>query len=775
MFFCLAFLFTAEPYAGEPRSLAEMDKMLSVSWTRQSYIKGFLDSAPDVRSRQTLQTSRQQGKALGRYYFADIETLSALYQETSKEDFLFLIRDSLLHEAKFPSLDDQFALARIAGSYARVREKLSDADREIIDDAIAKHADDCVKKESGTEMNRGMTNLLGLLRVCKLLPDHPNRSVWEKIWKYNWEQGLLRAKDNNEDCIDYNHYWLYTLMQAVHEMGIDQQAFYNQPWVKEIFERHLNIRTPLGTEPETIYGTLSLSADPAALFEWAGAIYKDGRYRWAAQRSLNFLRSQPGNENKMVRNPVFLYVDDSVVPIEPSASSYYSQRRYDREFPNKLALRSGYGPDATFLALNLFNVGGHGLADGSAVYCLMDQYGLLLSGGHRYSPDEQFSNLLLIRPAGIDFPFGHPLRPDIWNRTHVNLRGSNTTSGGLNVNLCAINQIGLRIEGKGPGKVTISRVVATGKTGSKTIFDGNVSIGGRWPSIPLSGTVNLEDYEGLEIIWKYDSALKLEDVQVVLNGINPKASARWAKGLDNWRDSRVRFFGDAAKAHFASVEVDVYAPDSNNHRQYRDMIMLPNHLVWVRDTMVWGGAGEYQAGALWHVEKLLGKGTNWFQTSSSTVADKSNITVITPPRFLLIVFPPRADLTIQNALTTNAPPGGRSHTVFQKWNGMAAAGRQTTFNSLLIPNDGKSDPVDLAAQVELLFENDQAAVLKYDNWRLVDNPDGSMVTNSGFVTDYCLLAVKVDGTGTNALYAAGLGGGTNCLFYGKNLSVEKAK
>jgi autotransporter-associated beta strand protein len=758
--------------------VSNLESQLELAWTRQDYINEYINSPLFAETTNRLAVQIRRATPLSRGYHWNLEAISALYTATggSNTDYAELIRDSLMFEAEVPSTDTQFSLGSMAYSYAQVKNDIGAEYRQTIESMLAQHANSGLTMESGTEMNRGILNTLGLLRVSKLLPDHTNCPAWTAAWNNNWTNGLLRIKDTNEDSINYNNLWLYSMMLVVDELGIDQETFYNQPWVEEIFERHLNVRTPLGVEPEVNYGTLSYGDGSSACWEWAGKIYQDGRYRWAAQRIINFYRAQPACTNRMPRFPLFLYTDDSITPVEPSGGSYYSHRRYDREFPNKLVLRNGYGSNATFLALNLFNLGGHGIADGSAIYCLMDQYGLLLSGGHRYSPGEEYSNLLLVRNAGDPFPFGSHYKPGRWIRGHVNLRAGNTATGGLNINLEEITLIGLRVEANSTpsAQITLGLTSAQSVGGSIGLFSNEVSFAGssKWPAIPLNPPkVNLSSYDELDIWWKYDAGVRLKDVQIILNSSSPTASSRWSTMIDNWRTSRVRYFGDAQKVHFASVDVSLYAYDGNNHRQYRDIILLPNRLVWVRDTMIWGGSADYQAGPLWHIHHLNGQGEHWFQTSTHAVYDEEDSwTAAGEPRSLLIVLPPRTAMRAE-CVSSTCVPGGRPYTVFQKWEGAVTNGVQTAFNSLLIPNTS-TNPAALAAQAQLLFENDRAAVLQYDNWLLVDNPDGLTVAVGDVETNYKLLAVELDNSG-NAVYAAGMEG-TQCLFKGQNLSVEGA-
>ena len=771
----------ADPAAfADYQAIPDLESKLQKTWTKQQYINAYLH--PDVLAmvEEFVAKAERRKEPLGRFNFFWLEGMAALYAETGNSSCLDLVKRGLVHETTYPSTRDiQFSLSIITHCYELVRTDLdavlTAGERSSIESRIAAHAHTCLTMEAGTEMNRGIMNMLGLIRSAELYPNQAEASLWMSTAVYNWENGFKRMKDNNEDSTSYNALWLYNMMMVAERLETNLPAFYQQPWVRDNFERFLNVRLPLGVEPLTFNHYTFVENNPA-IYEWAGKIYQDGRYRWAAQRMFNFRRAQIDRSTDVPYEPVFIYTDDSVQPVAPQGSSYYSHRRYDREYPNKFVLRNGYGPNATALFMNLFQGGGHGLADGSSIYSLMDQYGWLLAEPARDECSEEYSNLVLFRKSTDPFPFG-PTAPGEWRRAHVGLLAGNTALGGLNNDLSAIIQTGIRFDAANTasGNVWIRNVSVGGGRGSTVLSSAETkfSVAEKWMNFPATYPLNLSGDEYLEFEWKYDAASAPINPNVYISSSNPSASVRYYSFLfHNWRNSKVRFYGDYAAVHMASVEVDLYGYDGGNHRQYRDVILLPNELIWVRDTFVFGSSGDFQVGPLWHVGDVKSSENSWFQTRSYTTSKyKKSWVEAGAPRDLLIVMPERSGFT--NSKVTASSLSDRPCTLYQKWSGVAQAGQRIAFNSFLLPNSNTPDLKEAAGKVQLMQENDSVAVARFGEWMLVDNPEGKTVRAGLLETDYSLLAVQF-GSGNEVISCSGLGG-KRFSYDGVELKVQDIK
>ncbi len=754
------------------QAITNLDSKLQQTWTKQQYINAYLHTSVLATVESGIATQENRGQPLGQYNFAWVEAMAALYSETGNTNCLNLVKRAMLQEIDHPSTNDiQFTLSRLTHTYQLVRTNLDAvltlSQRNALESTITNHAHNCLSMESGTEMNRGILNMLGLIRSAELYPFAAEKTAWTNTAMSNWTNGFRRMKDTNEDATSYNALWIYNMMMVAEKLETNIVAFYQLPWVKDNFERYLNVRLPQGTEPMTFNHDLFIEYN-MALYEWAGKIYQDGRYRWAAQRMFNILRTQPGSSNRVSREPVFLYTDDSVPVVEPQRTSYYSHRRYDREYPNKFVLRSGHGLNATALTMNLFNGGGHGRADGSSIYSLMDQYGLLLAGPAVEEASDEYGNIVLFRKAGDPFPFG-AADPSAWRRVHVGLLAANSALGGLNINLSSVTTLGMRFDATNTsaGPVYIRNVAVGGENGSRILFSGetNYAAANTWMPFPGSYPQDLSGYDYLEFDWKYDPASAAVNPTAYINSTYPSASSRFRSAfLHNWRDSSVRLYGDYESVHMVAVEVSLYGCDGGKHKQYRDIFMLLNQLIWVRDTFVFGASGDYQVGPLWHVGDVKSSGTNWVQTRSySTTIYNGSWVEAGEPRDLLIVMPQRTGFTNGVTAVNTSSESRRMQTAYQKWTGHANLGDRIVFNSILIPNQS-TNPALLAAAVQMA-ESNNFAKLTYGAWVLVDNPDTHAVTlPDGSTTAQWMTALTTNGTGVvDHKYELGIPSGTGAI------------
>ncbi|WOO40312.1 hypothetical protein [Rubellicoccus peritrichatus] len=732
----------------EYTEISDLDNKLQQTWTREQYIDVYKHQLVLNRIDEDINKVIIRKEGLNRFKWVWLETAAALYEETGDAIYLDRVKTALLHEVQFPSTDIQFTLSRITFCYLKARDdiELADSERSDVEAMLAAHADACLSMESGTEMNRGIMNTLGLYRTSKLLPDHSNSASWRSKALENWNQGLMRTKDSNEDSTSYVELWLYNMMMAAYEIEPDPQDFFQQSWVKNIFERKLGLLNSFGMDFRI---SSSDQIQNPAIYEWAATIYRDGRYKWAAQRIFNFLRAQEAQANHVYREPVFLYTSDDIIPVQPNGNSYYSDRRYDQLFPDKLALRSGFGPAATFLSVNLFNGGGHGMADGSSVITLVDEYGLLLNPPARGEAYEQYQNILLFRKDGDPFPLGS-IDNGTLRRTVVDLKGGNTATGGKDINLQSVTGMGLRFDANNPSaqNTLIQNVYLVSGTERTKISTTPQSypVSNKWMNYQnsLGYPLDVSGHDYLEFEWSYDPIADPKNPTVWINSSSPVTTTRFYEFLlNNWRSSTVRYSKDFDDIHIASIEVDLFGYDGADHKQYRDIFILPNELIWIRDSFEYKGSdsGTFQIGPLWHVGDITGATNEWANTRSySNLYSRSDLDrqyrlhAYGPRRDLLVLMPIRPGYPDQENSSNPETASYRNEIVFQKWSGTLHPGQRISFNSFLLPHEADLDTAELstlADAVDLLSDNDEVAVVEYGDWTLIANPYGQTVDLPG--------------------------------------------
>ena len=760
--------------AAEPRQINAqvIDQALARRWDRQAYLDAYV-AQHALGDWKNIENAKGSG-SLDHGILELVVPAATLYRETRDPKYVPPVRAMLLAEAKREPSRGVFALPIFAILYDRIHDaaELSADDRRAIESCVVRYAELALKREAGAAMNRGLVNMLGLAYACRLLPDHPRRATWKTMHEQCFAQDVFGLQDTNEDSTNYNMLWFMVLVDYVHIAGLDEAKFYANPNIKTAFERTLRQLSPLGNIPQYGDANWGIGFSPGS-FERAAQFYQDGRFKWAAQRGVNFYRMLPGLQQKLPRPYYGLisdWTDDAIAPVPPEPASYYSDRRYGREFPDKLVLRSGYGRDDSYLLMNLFDGGGHGAADGSAIVSLIDAYSVLLSGSNYDENDERYQNLVLVRAKDEDFPFigAEPTFPlNRWRHATIALREANTALGGITPNLAHITEIGLRIDPP-VGALLIDDVRLVGRKGNRVLADfengldgwdaelsedsrqGKYSAkqkGAAFQTFGGSYPLDLSSYDLLEFWWKMtgEPADQVRSkIHVVLN--DGKYSNRWHWDfLSSSRQSRATLLKDFARVHLASVNVLVNDYLGGKNRQTRDVVMLPGRAFLVRDSFRFGAAQECQIGPLWHVQNILERGDNWFQTSQATIGGAvhgrpdpnawQNL-----PRNLLVYFVPQPDMEIGAARSPSAH-STRSNCLFQKWSNTAAAGETHTFTTLLLPNPPGSTGADLTKVVKILSATNDVTAIQIGQDLVVINPTGAMVRAGGLETNFQFLVV----------------------------------
>jgi hypothetical protein len=197
----------------------------------------------------------------------------------------------------------------------------------------------------------------GVIRgiVAKWYPDIPEAAEWqrysEQVFADFWEH-----KDLTENDTGYSMNPTFANMLAGPEArGSDE--FITHPQMLKLWERHLAEVTPDGAiNPYGPNGGWNSTAGCRLwMFELIAAKTGDGRFRFAAQRLMNYLLYQKEplrrHRGSFVRETTqhialaWLVTDEKVKPVQPSSASQFLQR--------KQVLRIGAKEDATHFLKNL--------------------------------------------------------------------------------------------------------------------------------------------------------------------------------------------------------------------------------------------------------------------------------------------------------------------------------------------------------------------------------------------------------------------------------------
>ncbi len=360
-----------------------------------------------------------------------------VYQITGDAHYAELARDALLLDSVysgFTPLWSARAYRFIADSQA-----ISEADKATIRSTLVRTAESHSTLKWGLipQWNIPLTQVLGTLAIARLFPEHPSAPSWAGIADKiagDW----LKVGDVAEDAINYEPLVLFYIMLYGEYTNSEREILFDRN-VRAAAERYLAIVPPVGVMPD--YGDSSWGVQWGlwiAVMEKLAAVYRDGRYRWVADRFFAFAEEQHWwDACETIQKTWFdlsalafayQWRDDSIASVEPNIGSGVSYRtlfkvnfspvpepapgyRVDwaERREDKLVLRSGWQRDAAYLCLNLQGRVGHDHSDAGAIITYADNGAVLLHDCSYIQRHGEFHNLLFVQSE--DAPFARPPWP----------------------------------------------------------------------------------------------------------------------------------------------------------------------------------------------------------------------------------------------------------------------------------------------------------------------------------------------------------------------------
>lgn len=283
--------------------------------------------------------------------------------------------------------------------------------------------------------NIPLLGMVGSEMVVQLLPEREEskllKSYADEVWNDWWA-----IRDNPEVSSCYEPVTQTSLIRFV-ELRRLEEEYFPDSITNAAFERYLQHLSPLGVM--TKYGD-SGWADSwgfwAAVFEKAASYYRDGRFKWAARRILDYACRQKFWENayRSERDDISLEakhgLDASVlyetyglvlaslwegheIPEQmPSHPSTITHRYLLSDGPpfttgerveEKLVLRSGWKRNDIFMMVGLLKKMWHHQYDAGAILLLSCKGSVLLQDTGYFWNEPRFHNGLLVRAEGEDF------------------------------------------------------------------------------------------------------------------------------------------------------------------------------------------------------------------------------------------------------------------------------------------------------------------------------------------------------------------------------------
>ncbi|MHB9134045.1 MAG: sugar-binding protein [Armatimonadota bacterium] len=270
----------------------------------------------------------------------------------------------------------------------------------------------------------------GMLEIAaKTMPDNPNAKAWKDYADLEWSS-WWPYRDHDENSSDYNG---SSMMDYLDWAEFRDPALLKDPGFAKWAERYVYQVTPPGGMPG--YGDASpWNASWAfwvPLFERMATITRDGRYKWAAHRLLEYANRQMDDlfSYHQVYDSAaagcawaYLFADDTVQETAPELKSRlltrakitqvddaFKKEMFDKHGitglyyrlnegtqPDKLILRSGGDPFAPCGMIELCSNAGHHMSTVPNFNNFMDKRAVLLTDLGYYEKGPEYHNVVYI-------------------------------------------------------------------------------------------------------------------------------------------------------------------------------------------------------------------------------------------------------------------------------------------------------------------------------------------------------------------------------------------
>lgn len=685
----------------------------------------------------------------------------------------------------------------------------------IIADVLATNA-----QEGGGIMNRSLGYALSIKPLLKLVPDHPMR---KELMKYHdaMMTDFMATKEVLENSSNYMPITMLYMISWIDDNGL--QELYQDPKLKQTFENVLQLLDPSGGLPQfaDYGGKHQYSFKVLAVLERLATVYKDGRFKWAAHQMARRLLQKfdveqiTGGDTEGIAC-AYAYADDSIPEVRPSNGSAVLERNTGHL--DKLVLRSGWGKDDFHVAVDFVAGCEHGDNDSLAVLSVYKDGGQSLFD--KAGRDISNHSLPLIREQAEDYPYPRqPWEAGRWYQASFDLKlfsSWGTFSGGagsplghqylygegmipydFTYNPAREFAFAWALNGNGKARVYLDDVklvksgATPGKNEKETVLEDFEGPAYRWIGnfqkaegahggkgcgrfdvdfaesnfigkkfqMPLD--VYGKDYDRIEFWFKFEPVVGEIGGWATLHVGDKSGTPRNYPMTHNQNHAvKQKFFKEGQRATFAGFALEDRNAFGEPQGREREFLFVKNKVLWVRDRMRTDTARSFAAGPVWQVGSLAGaKGANWYDTWV-----ENN---------LMVWFVPKRNAVIE-ALSDPQPKGHEAGwkkqypaVLSQKVVGKGPS-KSMVFDTLLVPHKGNEDAAKLAAQITVLYDQDDVTLLSVDGGLLLCNPSGKTFRSNELETDCRMVFVKVDGSRADAEAE----GGTRVVFKGQALDIS---
>lgn len=495
-------------------------------------------------------------------------------------------------------------------------------------------------------MNRALGLVAGIGPALALTADFPRAADVRRIRDLVEQDLAGNGYEPLEDATNYQLLSLFFILEWSRDTG--RAELIEQPGFHDRFEHLLAEISPLGTLPaygDDVHGQPGMLI---GLFERVAALWHDGRYRWAAQRIFQRHFGDGALPDGLLGQDfsglaiAAAVADETLAPVAPPAGIRVLAR-HDAT-PDKLVLRGGNDPGDLYALVDLVNGYEHGHADALAVVGLTGGGRILLDGAGRYARGVTFQNLPQLASEPADYPLhrgvseqGRRMRDALvatgaWRTYRLPLRrywiwGNFSGDTGMPrldpdhyhpdidarfaYDPARQSVILLELKGRGAARLDTRGMRLSGRAGTREVaFPTHVAsalgLDSRYEGVVLDTPLDLKTdaYSWLE----FEARVEVDPapgnevyVQSIVIGDVDGCPKRFLEANATAGDVVVRNVMTQSWGSSADLAMDTLTPSGEPARLHRQIALLGNRLLWVRDRIEARGQRPLTAGPTWHL------------------------------------------------------------------------------------------------------------------------------------------------------------------------------
>lgn len=563
---------------------------------------------------------------------------------------------------------------------------------------------------------------------------HDTLQWWEKMNQI----GMIDESSGN-----YSNISLLEIIRIAKTIGRESDFKASDRW-KNNFKIYRDLVSPSGQVPEwgDDYFGQGGSSKWLYVFEYAGTLFKDPGYAWAArklfQRQSQYFNLQANLSSRLLGPPPDLLdlslIDRGIMPSETGSLLNYRFNNSEKKFPFALVLRPDLLSGSPMIMMDLYGLGDHSHMDkrGSILYYEDDDVPLFHGFNRHWGRDPGTGgNNFYLQQEEENFP-ANSWKEGIWSTVRIPI--DRLSDGSNNLKVASEFYAFIKFDQQ---RVNLDNYRLEGPGGTMIIDDFNHQDSFYSAQKKVASYV-ADDHQGMMLEIKGQGSFKLKDYGTQIdpnkykvlaydvlwkNGERPDLSWRYSNDSPNqynaWHDA----FPSPFYTEVEGAETEMNGKDSYarvrfsgygtwDSRLTRKIVLTKEGALVIQDRFLAGkSADQWAAGETWQMYSAGVKGENWFSSELSELEVPERGNGPLNKRGVLVYFQKVEGDSF--GLKENRWGGRKEYkkvTAFSKFR--IKPGQEYKRTVLIIPY-GESDLPEIISKNISILETEQGVVLKY--------------------------------------------------------------